>query len=455
MCNRSQTQQVTVTNISGNTISISPGLYMPNWTNGQKPQVSYASNFVTLDGIEAVSLNHLASAANYGVMMMNCNQCWVKGVSSAFANRSHISIFGSVHSTVQDTYVYQNQSHASVSYGIEFNASASDNLVQNNICQQVTDSCPSNTGGGEGNVAGYNYAVDDDYTASAWMQPAFYQHSSGDAFELLEGNIGTGYIADNVHGTHHFGTLFRNFLIGWQNLPAGCTEVGACNQTDAIQLYAGSRYYNIIGNVLGKSGYHNNYACVGSSDTCPEGNSSIYTLGFGGNGGSASASGGSGFCTTPSCSATAIFDAQTTNYLMRWGNYDTVTGAVRWCGNSSNPGWGTTCGGNSEVPTSIAAYSNSVPASTDLPDSFYLSAKPAWFGNNPYPPIGPDVAGGNISGLGGHANMNPAMACFINTMKGPPDGSGGVLSFNASACYGGSVTTQGPPPPTSLTATVQ
>jgi hypothetical protein len=452
MCNRSQQQLVTVTAINGSNISITPAIRMPNWNSGgQKPQASYPSTILQKSGIENLSLDFSndGQPGGYGIWIMNCSSCWVSGVRAIGAGRSHVSIESSVHATVQSSYFYQNQSHASRSYGIE-RFTSSDSLVQNNILQQETEPLVNN-GGGSGEVNGYNFAIDTVYASPGWMIPGINTHGAGGSFFLDEGNIANGYMADNVHGTHHFQTTFRNQFTG--NQAAGCDGAPCSAQTAPIHLYASDRYFNVIGNVLGQSGYHNKYNCPSSSNSA-NCYTYIYIMGWTGNNGQADAS-IAGFCQSPACSQFGDSDPQTQTYLFVWGNYDTVTGAVRWCGNSSNPGWGTICGGNSEVPTSIAAYSNSVPASTDLPDSFYLSAKPAWFGNNPYPPIGPDVAGGNISGLGGHANMNPAMACFINTMKGPPDGSGGVLSFNASACYGGSVTTQGPAPPTSLNATVQ
>ena len=66
--------------------------------------------------------------------------------------------------------------------------------------------------------------------------------------------------------------------------------------------------------------------------------------------------------------------------LMRWGNYDTKTNLVQW--------------NTSEVPSGLSVYANSVPASQILPASFYLSAKPSWWGTMPWPPIGPEVLGG-------------------------------------------------------------
>jgi hypothetical protein len=84
-----------------------------------------------------------------------------------------------------------------------------------------------------------------------------------------------------------------------------------------------------------------------------------------------------------------------------------------------------------------------------LPPSFVHSSKPSWFGNSPWPPIGPDVSGG-IDG-GGHASAIPALACYNST----PKDSNGLLMFDSTVCYGGSVVTGTPPAaPTNLGAVV-
>jgi hypothetical protein len=111
--------------------------------------------------------------------------------------------------------------------------------------------------------------------------------------------------------------------------------------------------------------------------------------------------------------------------LMRWGNYDVVNNAVRWVA--------------SEVPSGLSLYANPVPSTQTLPASFFLSAKPSWWASAiPWPAMGPDVTGGNSSGVAGHANMIPAQVCYLNIMGGPADGSGNPLTFDAYACYGGS-----------------
>jgi hypothetical protein len=486
-CHRSQQQAVVVTNISGSTITISPGLYMPNWAGGQLPQAWWATTTATNMGLENLSIDNTHDGAQgpgngQTVNIQGCYQCWVSGIRSIYAERSHVRIGTSSHILIQNNYFYENLSHGTVSYGAELNSTA-DSAIINNIIQQSTDSSPSCTGACEGNVIAFNFDINSVYTAAGWMQPTFYQHSSGDALNLWEGNIGPAYNADSIHGTHHFETLFRNYLAGWQ---MNCDGSPCSSQTSAVLLGAGSRYLNLVGNVLGQSSYHTSYQCL-SSPTCSPGNpsdGSIYGLqSVGGVGNSPQISQVNGYCLQPSCTNHGDYDPQVISYLMRWGNYDVVTSAARWCGNSSDSGWSTTCSGTSEVPTGIASYSNPVPSYGDIgagqsgmPASFYYNTKPSWWQGEPWPPIGPDASGGNIgicSGgtfkgayatnssqctggnlvttVAGHANSTPALDCYLNTMGGAPDGSGSVLTFNANSCYGSS---SAPQPPTGLTAIV-
>ncbi|HET7100359.1 MAG TPA: hypothetical protein VFJ52_04345, partial [Terriglobia bacterium] len=404
---RAQEQIVQVVAVSGNTVTISPGLYMPNWRSSQSPGAWWPTTNAKLDGIEDLSLDHSGSGEQSGMAFMNAINCWAKGIRSINANRNHIWLYQAAHISVVDSYFYGTQNAASQSYGIE-GFMVSDNLIQNNIFQHITASMNDN-GPASGDVWAYNFVTDDYYQVSSnWMMAAAWFHSAGTAMDLFEGNVGAGYTADAIHGTHNFETAFRNRWVGW--------ESGKTNQTVPIDLYAGSRYFNIIGNVLGKAGYHTNYESVAPNGSSF--NTSIYGLGYSGNG---------------SSSSSVPDDPNVANTLLRWGNYDVVTGTVRW--------------NTSEVPSSIAQYSNPVPSGQSLPASFFLSAKPGWWGTPwgtpPWPAIGPDVTGG--TGPGGHSYAIPAELCYNNTSKD----SSGILSFSASGCYS---STPAPPAPTGLGA---
>jgi hypothetical protein len=70
----------------------------------------------------------------------------------------------------------------------------------------------------------------------------------------------------------------------------------------------------------------------------------------------------------------------------------------------------------------------------------------------PWPPIGPDVTGGNITNTGGHANRNMAAECFLNVMGGSTTGSSGALTFDASTCFAASSSNTTPAPSRGLFA---
>jgi MYXO-CTERM domain-containing protein len=80
-----------------------------------------------------------------------------------------------------------------------------------------------------------------------------------------------------------------------------------------------------------------------------------------------------------------------------------------------------------------------------LPASFYLSGKPAFWGSEPWPAIGPDVSGGDFadwanstaSTTKGHVNKIPALNCF-NTVTS--NGTTNVTTFDANECYATSST---------------
>jgi hypothetical protein len=407
---RAEMQISLVTGINGNKATITPGLFMPNWRSGQKPGAWWPSTVVSGDGIEDLSIDHSHSGAKSGILLFNAYRCWVKGIRDINSNRNHVWFFLAAHCVVRDSYFYGTQNAIYLSYGVEEFMGA-NNLVENNIFQHIVSPMITN-GTGSGTVWGYNYAVDDYYADAyakrtkirEWFMPANVLHAAGSEMILMEGNDSTGLIADFIHGTHHFITAFRNQFTGW--------EPGMKKQTIPVHLYTGSRYFNLVGNVLGKPGYHIRYEDVPPDGT--DANFSIYSLGWAGNEGRVT--------------SRLKNDPKVTETLMRWGNYDTVTKQAQWRA--------------SEVPSGLDRYANPVPAHHQLPASFYLSGKPSWWGTMPWPAIGPDVSGGTDPS--GHVYANPAEVCYSRAPRDysyPEDQSGNrVLVFNANRYYTASST---------------
>jgi hypothetical protein len=421
---RQQEQIVTVTQCDGNStpghtcssgsnITISPGLYMPNWASGNTPQAWWSTTPGSLTGVENLTVDNRGSSSAIGIEIYNCSSCWVKGVEDIDSSEAHVRIHYSPRTTVRDSYFFLTQNWTTASYGVEF-YSGSDGLVENNITQAVASPYMFN-GPESGSVLGYNFSINNFYNASLYNQNAHGDHTAGNDSALIEGNYGNVVNADVIHGTHNLITYFRNRYSGpspkcWSSSSDTTTAFtayntatyGSCNNNlIPMVVESFSRFYNVVGNILGTTGTNTIYNT---------GTSTNRVYGYGGNG--------------------AVPDEPNPlTTIMAWGNCDSATG-FNACRFNSN-----------EVPSSLsgtqAAYSNPVPGSQTLPSSFYYSSKPSWWpSGKAWPAIGPDVSGGNISGVNGHAYTIPAQDCYLSTMAGASDGTGGPYSFNAQTCYG-------------------
>jgi hypothetical protein len=405
--NRAQLQYALVKAINGTSVTISPGLYMPNWTSAKSPTAWWATTLVQNVGIEDLLIDNRVAGTGSVTVFNNAYNCWFKNIASiGGGSRSHVDLQYSPNITVRDSYFW-GANGANLSYGIEPWMGGNE-LVENNIFQHVTT--PLLVGAESGSVYAYNYAIDQFTNSATWMYPSAMNHDPGTLMDLFEGNVMPAMMQDTIHGSHAMETYFRNHLSGLD------TANLQTQQTVPLILQSFSRYTNFVGNVLGTAGYHNNYQANfgGSSSNC---NTSIYNLGWGGV-----------LCAV----STVNNDSVVASTLMRWGNYDVVNGSAQW-----NP---------AEVPSGLSIYANAVPLNRTLPTSFYLPGRPSfWPSSKPFPGIGPDVVGGNVPNTGGHAYTIPAEDCYKNVMAGSITSEVGVLTFNAKNCYGQSVSTIAPP----------
>lgn len=394
---REQMEIKRITAINGNQLTVDPPLEMPNWRASQAPGVWWAGNYITGDGIESMTLDYTndggATYRTGGIVFYNAYECWAKNIRSIEGNRNHVWLQQSARIDVVDSYFWGTKGGHSQSYGIELYNGDSDNLFQNNICQHVVDCIMA--AGDWGSVYGYNYMVDSGYNTTDWLMGMMNENHDFTGYDLFEGNDADASVNDDIHGSSTAPTNFRNRMRG-QDTPL------KSNDLNAVQDNSFNRFANFVGNVVGTAGSETAYQVTIAGYRGL--GTSIFDLG------AESDNGG-----TPN-------DPVTTNTALRWGNYDVVTGAARWCGNSSDPGWSSTCASVSEIPTASLTFVNAnlIPASTVLPASFYLSSQPAFWqtawSTSPWPAIGPDVTGGNApDGAGGHAYAIPAQLCYENT----------------------------------------
>ena len=443
---RNQQQVVLVTGVTSlgggaYTVTIADPVFFNNVRTGQQPG-AWWPGFVQNDGIENLTIDYSTSAVgdtgDGALWFYDCYQCWMKNVRSLNGQRNHVYVYQSDQVQIRDSYFYQtkNNHHHTTAYCVETTES-SKILVENNIMQQQT--VPVIFENGSGSVVGYNFTVGNIYDGSpGFLTGSYYNHNGGVEMQLWEGNNVNGIWADDIHGSGPSGTVFRNMAQGWQKTCDGA----ACTQsTTPLILRSWNRTFNDVGNVLGQPGYHTNYQAVATSGSTFTGTeeSSIYSIGLA----------GTNLCSDGNVTTC---DTTTVNSLMRWGNYDTVNAAVRWNSTEAAPGAVTYAAANFST-----GYFGTLAHT--LPASLYYGSTPSWWPTGKaWPPIGPDVSGGNVgictgsyagsqgtlssqcvggtlsTAWGSHVTSIPAQDCFLNVMGGHPDGTGSVLPFDYANC---------------------
>jgi hypothetical protein len=443
----------TCTNSSPCTVGITPPIHMPNW--GQQATRIWWQNESSVTG---VGIENLQTTNNPQIGFRWATYSWMKNVVlNGYGNGGaphYILLNKTVGITTRDSLLWGN-GNWSDEYAWDCYA-CSATLAENNIVGFIRTGFTQEQG--EFNVVDYTYDIKNATSSNSGNEEGdFNNHGCCSAYLLGEGNDSVNWINDDYYGQTFFTTLFRNRFYGNTSLDVP----GDTGYLTPIVSSSLTRYPNFVGNVLGCSGSgcpgtgsntYSHYQQVGqdSNNSCSYGNTSIYSIGkfenCGGNG------------SVPN-------DNDAAPSSLRWGNWDIVTNAVRWCGSSSDTGWSATCGSTSEVPTGLADYPNSVPTYGDtaagqsaLPASLLYSSQPSWWSVTgqaaiPWPPIGPGVSGGNLSGSAGYANKIPARVCYESL--GGSFASTTPPAFDASLCYPSNTSTQAPAAPTGLAAVVQ
>jgi hypothetical protein len=371
-----QQQRVKVIAVNGTQVTVSPGIYRPTgWQTGVASGIGI-ENFRITHSIKALAVMAFIVAAD----------SWVSGVGVGNA----AGVGGDYVVLVEDSRNLTFRSNwidpasgggvfTTTTYGISL-SQCSGCLVENNIFNGVEAPIVTNMGS-TGCVIAYNL--------ENWVsgEGGFQMHDLGSAMNLLEGNRFLKNSADNFHGNTMLNTIFRNNVFGG----------------NGIDLMSSNRWHNLIGNVMNASVYKSIYS---DSQVYNRFSGVAFRLGY--------ADGGATGGVSMFFNGYVYPDAIVAPSTMIWGNYVTSVGATTW--------------NNAEVPTSDALFPNPVPADHTLPASLYRSAAPSWWPSaKAWPPIGPDVTGGNVAGLGGHAYTLPAQDCFVS--------SGSLSNFVANSCY--------------------
>lgn len=277
------------------------------------------------------------------IKMENCSNCWIKNIESYNSpGGSHISTAFCYRLEIRDSYFHDSHVYgAGQGYGISLYHVTGASLIENNIFSGYHVAMMA-CYGSSGNVFGYNYAFGG--TSTANQEPSISTHGVHAYMNLWEGNyVANKVLGDFIHGSSSHNTIFRNRILGY--------ESGKTLNQMVVSLEKYNRKWNIVGNILGTSTIHTIYdACPSGCavSTCTDSSKIIYDLGFPYSWG----------CGGASPDDLAIGSA------IRHGNYDYVNNATVW---------------DSGISDHV------------IPNSYYLSSKPLFFGDLAWPSFGPDL----------------------------------------------------------------
>jgi hypothetical protein len=335
----------------------------------RSPRASWFPDVLKNAGIENIRFDGNGSRPNAFIEIYNAWNVWVSGSEFSQMPSKSIQVAWSGHVELRKNLVRDQSNGGPNSEAINLLADVSWSLVVDNICSaggfpgiNLGDGGASpNYSGGFGNVVAYNYCVDSYYTDpptspnhGIMAADISGNHSPHFQHTLFEGNFAGKFGADGYHGSGSHGVLFRNVFTGrnkWKS---------ATNRT-AIQIDRRNLHYSIVGNTLGEVG-----AAASSEFVDRPGwtGSTIFRLGYPdiGNGGFAGTFPPTTLRNGDGGPRDLYVDRTTTPHgtTLIEGNWTSPRGKQDWSG----------------VPRR-------------LPDSLFLTAKPAWFGSLAWPPVDP------------------------------------------------------------------
>jgi hypothetical protein len=356
---RAMAETLLVKERTGNTIKLVRPLYY-DYKAAFLPQLSRRTATPTMNaGIEDLYIEAAAGLRDGdGIRMANCAYCWVKNIESYNIAGKHIEIrWGAYGNEVRESYFHHAQNFGSNSgYGLNINNYSTDNLIENNAIYYVHTGICIGSAGGTGNVVAYNYINTTRHWQADWYQSHLGSHGAHTYMNLWEGNVAGKVDYDNYWGSGSHAVFLRN-RITRQNPDQSVTS-----DVVSVIVDANNYYMTFVGNIIGTPG------CPGPTEQRPFlstfNNPVLWKIGY------------------KCCSATGIpVDPKVAATLIRTGNWECTTNAVQWSSSEQL-----------------------------IPDSLYLSAKPAWFGVLDWPPFTPERPGFNPNNV----NKIPAQVRFEN-----------------------------------------
>jgi hypothetical protein len=325
----------------------------------QKPEVwrtaGAGADVVRYTGLESLSVWSTAPDGNAKEMvtLSGAAYSWIKNVETDGSKNTwsgrHIHLFNSVYRCeVRETYVHNSSNYyqGANAYGIIY--SGSDCLIEDNVVRELNKPVLGETTGG-GNVIAYNY-VDEAVIGSltnTWQETAIdMSHGSFSHSDLFEGNHTPNLSVDSTHGNNGWGVFFRNWATGRN----GSGHADAYLR--AVSVDGWQREMTSVGNVLCSPSFVPSHFIIEPSTGSPGDFSAVYFLG----------TNAWELGTGRKPGADYMDDGQAARLFHRHLDFDYKT---------------------------KSQYDNPANPVKTLPDSLYLTSKPAFFGSLRWPWVNP------------------------------------------------------------------
>ena len=354
---RPQNEIKEIASVNGNTVTFTSPLTMDYKVGQYAELTTYTGGNaqVVQAGVEDLSA---VGGGGDGVLFTNTAYCWADNVEITDWWGDGVGFVGAFRTELRDSYIHDAAwpEPGGAGYAIAILQGSSELGIENNISVRANKVIVAQSAGA-GSVVGYNY-MDDGYiaTTSGWIEAGINgSHMVGPSRILFEGNQSFNMESDDTHGNSTDMTFFRNYVTTvrapFHNMLDGTYIDDANDQPGnngpkrAVSPGAYSYGMSYVGNVLGDPAVTT--AANGYVDEITDwttGSTGIWMMGW---------NPGGTYITDPNVAASAIRD----------GNWDSLLGQQTWL----------------------------TGAPTTLPDSLYLSAKPAFFGADPWPWVDPST----------------------------------------------------------------
>lgn len=349
---RPQNEIKEIASVSGNTVTFTSPVNKAYRSSHYAELTTYTgSNAPVVNaGLEGVTV---VGGGDGAVRFEDTRYSWARNIEVTEWYGEGVALNNGFRDELRDSYIHDAAwpEPGGAGYAISLASASSELLIENNVVVKANKVMVARSSGA-GSVVGYNY-MDDGYiaTTEGWIEIGLNaSHMVGSHMVLFEGNQSFDIDSDDTHGNSTYMVYFRNFTTTvratFQSDYSGNTINDAAS-SNGPKRAAGAMTYtywiSYVGNVLGQSGLTT--AANGYTDEMLNATTwgpSIWMLGW---------NDVSPYTTDPNVAATSIRD----------GNWDWFLSKQTWLNGSSAP----------------------------LPNSLYLSCKPAFMGSNTWPWVDP------------------------------------------------------------------